>query len=130
MKEYVLNKDEKSIGFGWWVVLLALPIFFTTIWGMSSEYEKLGKAVPGLFALFGVFLLGIFGPLNKKMKPSRNRNLAFDVLKIQVIAGAMPIATSITEQVPFESIGMLYLGTLMVMIFAVVHMVFTNKKSN
>ena len=130
MKEYVLNKDEKSIGFGWWVVLLALPIFFTTIWGMSSEYEKLGKAVPGLFALFGVFLLGIFGPLNKKMKPSRNRNLAFDVLKIQVIAGVMPIATSITEQVPFESIGMLYLGTLMVMIFAVVHMVFTNKKSN
>ena len=130
MKEYVLNKDEKSIGFGWWVVLLALPIFFTTIWGMSSEYEKLGKAVPGLFALFGVFLLGIFGPLNKKMKPSRNRNLAFDVLKIQVIAGAMPIATSITEQVPFELIGMLYLGTLMVMIFAVVHMVFTNKKSN
>ena len=125
-----MNKDEKSIGFGWWVVLLALPIFFTTIWGMSSEYEKLGKAVPGLFALFGVFLLGIFGPLNKKMKPSRNRNLAFDVLKIQVIAGAMPIATSITEQVPFESIGMLYLGTLMVMIFAVVHMVFTNKKSN
>ena len=130
MKEYVLNKDEKSIGFGWWVVLLALPIFFTTIWGMSSEYEKLGKAVPGLFALFGVFLLGIFGPLNKKMKPSRNRNLAFDVLKIQVIAGVMPIATSITEQVPFESTGMLYLGTLMVMIFAVVHMVFTNKKSN
>ena len=125
-----MNKDEKSIGFGWWVVLLALPIFFTTIWGMSSEYEKLGKAVPGLFALFGVFLLGIFGPLNKKMKPSRNRNLAFDVLKIQVIAGAMPIATSITEQVPFELIGMLYLGTLMVMIFAVVHMVFTNKKSN
>ena len=125
-----MNKDEKSIGFGWWVVLLALPIFFTTIWGMSSEYEKLGKAVPGLFALFGVFLLGIFGPLNKKMKPSRNRNLAFDVLKIQVIAGVMPIATSITEQVPFESIGMLYLGTLMVMIFAVVHMVFTNKKSN
>ena len=130
MKEYVLNKDEKSIGFGWWVVLFALPIFFAAIWGMSSEYEKLGKAVPGLFALFGVFLLGIFGPLNKKMKPSRNRNLAFDVLKIQVIAGAMPIATSITEQVPFESIGMLYLGTLMVMIFAVVHMVFTNKKSN
>ena len=125
-----MNKDEKSIGFGWWVVLLALPIFFTTIWGMSSEYEKLGKAVPGLFALFGVFLLGIFGPLNKKMKPSRNRNLAFDVLKIQVIAGVMPIATSITEQVPFESIGMLYLGTLMVMIFAVVNMVFTNKKSN
>ena len=125
-----MNKDEKSIGFGWWVVLLALPIFFTTIWGMSSEYEKLGKAVPGLFALFGVFLLGIFGPLNKKMKPSRNRNLAFDVLKIQVIAGVMPIATSITEQVPFESTGMLYLGTLMVMIFAVVHMVFTNKKSN
>ena len=125
-----MNKDEKSIGFGWWVVLLALPIFFTTIWGMSSEYEKLGKAVPGLFALFGVFLLGIFGPLNKKMKPSRNRNLAFDVLKIQVIAGALPIATSITEQVPFESTGMLYLGTLMVMIFAVVHMVFTNKKSN
>ena len=125
-----MNKDEKSIGFGWWVVLLALPIFFTTIWGMSSEYEKLGKAVPGLFALFGVFLLGIFGPLNKKMKPSRNRNLAFDVLKIQVIAGVMPIATSITEQVPFELIGMLYLGTLMVMIFAVVHMVFTNKKSN
>ena len=125
-----MNKDEKSIGFGWWVVLLALPIFFTAIWGMSSEYEKLGKAVPGLFALFGVFLLGIFGPLNKKMKPSRNRNLAFDVLKIQVIAGVMPIATSITEQVPFESTGMLYLGTLMVMIFAVVHMVFTNKKSN
>ena len=130
MKEYVLNKDEKSIGFGWWVVLLALPIFFTTIWGMSSEYEKLGKAVPGLFALFGVFLLGIFGPLNKKMKPSRNRNLAFDVLKIQVIAGVMPIATSITEQVPFESIGMLYLGTLLVMLFAVGYMVFADKKSN
>jgi hypothetical protein len=130
MKEYVLNKDEKSIGFGWWVVLLALPIFFTTIWGMSSEYEKLGKAVPGLFALFGVFLLGIFGPLNKKMKPSRNRNLAFDVLKIQVIAGVMPIATSITEQVPFESIGMLYLGTLVVMLFAVGYMVFADKKSN
>ena len=125
-----MNKDEKSIGFGWWVVLFALPIFFAAIWTMSNEYEKLGKAVPGLFALFGVFLLGIFGPLNKKMKPSRNRNLAFDVLKIQVIAGAMPIATSITEQVPFESTGMLYLGTLMVMIFAVVHMVFTNKKSN
>ena len=125
-----MKKKKKSIGFGWWVVLLALPIFFTTIWGMSSEYEKLGKAVPGLFALFGVFLLGIFGPLNKKMKPSRNRNLAFDVLKIQVIAGAMPIATSITEQVPFESIGVLYLGTLVVMLFAVVHMVFTNKKSN
>ena len=125
-----MNKDEKSIGFGWWVVLFALPIFFAAIWTMSNEYEKLGKAVPGLFALFGVFLLGIFGPLNKKMKPSRNRNLAFDVLKIQVIAGVMPIATSITEQVPFESIGMLYLGTLMVMIFAVVHMVFTNKKSN
>ena len=125
-----MNKDEKSIGFGWWVVLLALPIFFTTIWGMSSEYEKLGKAVPGLFALFGVFLLGIFGPLNKKMKPSRNRNLAFDVLKIQVIAGAMPIATSITEQVPFESIGMLYLGTLVVMLFAVGYMVFADKKSN
>ena len=130
MKEYVLNKDEKSIGFGWLVVLLALPIFFTTIWGMSSEYEKLGKAVPGLFALFGVFLLGIFGPLNKKMKPSRNRNLAFDVLKIQVIAGVMPIATSITEQVPFESIGMLYLGTLVVMLFAVGYMVFADKKSN
>ena len=125
-----MNKDEKSIGFGWWVVLLALPIFFTTIWGMSSEYEKLGKAVPGLFALFGVFLLGIFGPLNKKMKPSRNRNLAFDVLKIQVIAGALPIATSITEQVPFESIGMLYLGTLVVMLFAVGYMVFADKKSN
>ncbi len=125
-----MNKDEKSIGFGWWVVLLALPIFFTTIWGMSSEYEKLGKAVPGLFALFGVFLLGIFGPLNKKMKPSRNRNLAFDVLKIQVIAGVMPIATSITEQVPFESIGMLYLGTLVVMLFAVGYMVFADKKSN
>ena len=125
-----MNKDEKSIGFGWWVVLLALPIFFTTIWGMSSEYEKLGKAVPGLFALFGVFLLGIFGPLNKKMKPSRNRNLAFDVLKIQVIAGAMSIATSITEQVPFESIGMLYLGTLVVMLFAVGYMVFADKKSN
>ena len=125
-----MNKDEKSIGFGWWVVLLALPIFFTTIWGMSSEYEKLGKAVPGLFALFGVFLLGIFGPLNKKMKPSRNRNLAFDVLKIQVIAGVMPIATSITEQVPFESIGMLYLGTLVVMLFAVGYKVFADKKSN
>ena len=125
-----MNKDEKSIGFGWLVVLLALPIFFTTIWGMSSEYEKLGKAVPGLFALFGVFLLGIFGPLNKKMKPSRNRNLAFDVLKIQVIAGVMPIATSITEQVPFESIGMLYLGTLVVMLFAVGYMVFADKKSN
>lgn len=125
-----MNKDEKSIGFGWWVVLLALPIFFTTIWGMSSEYEKLGKAVPGLFALFGVFLLGIFGPLNKKMKPSRNRKLAFDVLKIQVIAGVMPIATSITEQVPFESIGMLYLGTLVVMLFAVGYMVFADKKSN
>ena len=125
-----MNKDEKSIGFGWWVVLLALPIFFTTIWGMSSEYEKLGKAVPGLFALFGVFLLGIFGPLKKKMKPSRNRNLAFDVLKIQVIAGVMPIATSITEQVPFESIGMLYLGTLVVMLFAVGYMVFADKKSN
>ena len=125
-----MKKDEKSIGFGWWVVLLALPIFFTTIWGMSSEYEKLGKAVPGLFALFGVFLLGIFGPLNKKMKPSRNRNLAFDVLKIQVIAGVMPIATSITEQVPFESIGMLYLGTLVVMLFAVGYMVFADKKSN
>ena len=125
-----MNKDEKSIGFGWWVVLLALPIFFTTIWGMSSEYEKLGKAVPGLFALFGVFLLGIFGPLNKKMKPSRNRNLAFDVLKIQVIAGVMPIATSITEQVPFESIGMLYLGTLVVMLFAVGYIVFADKKSN
>ena len=125
-----MNKDEKSIGFGWWVVLLALPIFFTTIWGMSSEYEKLGKAVPGLFALFGVFLLGIFGPLNKKMKPSRNRNLAFEVLKIQVIAGVMPIATSITEQVPFESIGMLYLGTLVVMLFAVGYMVFADKKSN
>ena len=125
-----MNKDEKSIGFGWWVVLLALPIFFTTIWGMSSEYEKLGKAVPGLFALFGVFLLGIFGPLNKKMKPSRNRNLAFDVLKIQVIAGAMPIAASITEQVPSESIGKLYLGTLVVMLFAVGYMVFADKKSN
>ena len=130
MKEYVLNKDEKSIGFGWWVVLLAVPIFFTAIWGMSSVFDILGSGVAGLLAFFGVFLLGIFGPLNKKMKPSRNRNLAFDVLKIQVIAGAMPIATSITEQVPFESIGMLYLGTLMVMIFAVVHMVFTNKKSN
>ena len=130
MKEYVLNKDEKSIGFGWWVVLLALPIFFTTIWGMSSEYEKLGKAVPGLLAFFGVFLLGIFGPLNIKMNPSRNRNLAFDVLKIQVIAGVMPIATSITEQVPFESIGMLYLGTLVVMLFAVGYMVFADKKSN
>ena len=125
-----MNKDEKSIGFGWWVVLLALPIFFTTIWGMSSEYEKLGKAVPGLFAFFGVFLLGIFGPLNIKMNPSRNRNLAFDVLKIQVIAGVMPIATSITEQVPFESIGMLYLGTLVVMLFAVGYMFFEDKKSN
>ena len=125
-----MNKDEKSIGFGWWVVLLALPIFFTTIWGMSSEYEKLGKAVPGLFALFGVFLLGIFGPLNKKMKPSRNRNLAFDVIKIQVMAGAMPIAFSITEQVPSESIGKLYLGTLVVMLFAVGYMVFADKKSN
>ena len=130
MKEYVLNKDEKSIGFGWWVVLFALPIFFAAIWTMSNEYEKLGKAVPGLFALFGVFLLGIFGPLNKKMKPSRNRNLAFDVLKIQVIAGVMPIATSITEQVPFESIGMLYLGTLVVMLFAVGYMVFADKKCN
>ena len=125
-----MNKDEKSIGFGWWVVLFALPIFFAAIWTMSNEYEKLGKAVPGLFALFGVFLLGIFGPLNKKMKPSRNRNLAFDVLKIQVIAGVMPIATSITEQVPFESIGMLYLGTLVVMLFAVGYMVFADKKSN
>ena len=125
-----MNKDEKSIGFGWWVVLFALPIFFAAIWMMSNEYEKLGKAVPGLFALFGVFLLGIFGPLNKKMKPSRNRNLAFDVLKIQVIAGVMPIATSITEQVPFESIGMLYLGTLVVMLFAVGYMVFADKKSN
>ena len=70
-----MNKDEKSIGFGWWVVLFALPIFFAAIWTMSNEYEKLGKAVPGLFAFFGVFLLGIFGPLNIKMNPSRNRNL-------------------------------------------------------
>ena len=130
MKEYVLNKDEKSIGFGWWVVLFALPIFFAAIWMMSNEYEKLGKAVPGLFAFFGVFLLGIFGPLNIKMNPSRNRNLAFDVIKIQVMAGAMPIAFSITEQVPSESIGKLYLGTLVVMLFAVGYMVFADKKSN
>lgn len=130
MKEYVLNKDEKSIGFGWWVVLFALPIFFVAIWMMSNEYEKLGKAVPGLFAFFGVFLLCIFGPLNIKMKPSKNRNLAFDVIKIQVMAGAMPIAFSITEQVPSESIGKLYLGTLVVMLFAVGYMVFADKKSN
>ena len=125
-----MNKDEKSIGFGWWVVLFALPIFFAAIWMMSNEYEKLGKAVPGLFAFFGVFLLGIFGPLNIKMNPSRNRNLAFDVIKIQVMAGAMPIAFSITEQVPSESIGKLYLGTLVVMLFAVGYMVFADKKSN
>ena len=125
-----MNKDEKSIGFGWWVVLFALPIFFAAIWTMSNEYEKLGKAVPGLFAFFGVFLLGIFGPLNIKMKPSKNRNLAFDVIKIQVMAGAMPIAFSITEQVPSESIGKLYLGTLVVMLFAVGYMVFADKKSN
>ena len=125
-----MNKDEKSIGFGWWVVLFALPIFFVEIWMMSNEYEKLGKAVPGLFAFFGVFLLCIFGPLNIKMKPSKNRNLAFDVIKIQVMAGAMPIAFSITEQVPSESIGKLYLGTLVVMLFAVGYMVFADKKSN
>lgn len=125
-----MNKDEKSIGFGWWVVLFALPIFFTAIWMMSNEFEKLGKAVPGLFAFFGVFLLCIFGPLNIKMKPSKNRNLAFDVIKIQVMAGAMPIAFSITEQVPSESIGKLYLGTLVVMLFAVGYMVFADKKSN
>ena len=125
-----MNKDEKSIGFGWWVVLFALPIFFVAIWMMSNEYEKLGKAVPGLFAFFGVFLLCIFGPLNIKMKPSKNRNLAFDVIKIQVMAGAMPIAFSITEQVPSESICKLYLGTLVVMLFAVGYMVFADKKSN
>ena len=125
-----MNKDEKSIGFGWWIVFFALPIFFTAIWVMLSGHEKLVNAMPGLFILFGLFLLGIFGPLNKKLKPSRNRNLAYQVIKIQVIAGGMPIAASITEQVPFESIGKLYLGTLVVMLFAVGYMFFENKNSN
>ena len=112
-----MSKDEKSIGFGWWVVLFALPIFFAAIWVMANEYEKFEKAVPGLFVLFGLFLLCIFGPLTEKIKPSRNRELAYEVIKIQMVAGGMPIAASITGSVPSESVGTLYLGTLTVMIF-------------
>ena len=117
-----MNKDGESISFGiglgWWLVLFALPIFFTAIVVMEI------KAIPSLFIFFGVFLLGIFSPLNKKLKPSKNRELVYQVIKIQVIAGGMPIAASIALQMPSDSIAALYLGTLMVMVFAVVYRIF------
>lgn len=128
MKDYVLNKDEQNIGFGWWIILFALPIFLTAIWGVANAYEKFENAIPGLFIIFGCALIGIFAPLNKKLKPSRNRKLAYDVIKMQVITGGIPIGFSIMGQVPFESVGKFYIGTLVMMVFSVIYIFFENRE--
>lgn len=130
MKEYVLNKEEKSIGFGWWIILFALPIFLTAIWGVANAYEKFQNAIPGLFIIIGCILTMILAPLNKLWNSSRNRTNVYEIVRAQVVSGGLPMSLAIVGEVRFST-DVFYLVSLICMLIVVlVYLIVDDKESD